>query len=163
MENGSTHLRQFLMIEEELRKQIQEGAGTMELDCKDCIPLISQLQVSSISFIRVCTQKYWLTWGFLSFLVAVYKSHMCDRFYAWNHLSTRAFVLLFRCSVLSNSLRCHGLQHARLPCPSLSPGVCSNLYPLSQWCYLTILSSVTPFSFCLQSFRMDFFCSTQFP
>ena len=40
----------------------------------------------------------------------------------------------------------------RLPCPSLSPGVCSNSYPLSQWCHLTISSSVTRFSSCPQSF-----------
>ena len=61
-------------------------------------------------------------------------------------------LLLFSCSFVSNSLQPHGLQHARLPCPSLSPGVCSNSYPLSQWCHPTILSSVTLFSFCLQSF-----------
>ena len=46
----------------------------------------------------------------------------------------------------------HGLQYARLPCPSLSPGVCSNSCPLSQWCYPTISSSFVPFSSCLQSF-----------
>ena len=46
----------------------------------------------------------------------------------------------------------HGLQHARLLCPPLSPRVCSNLCPLSQWCYLTISSSVTSFSSCPQSF-----------
>ena len=46
----------------------------------------------------------------------------------------------------------HGLEHARIPCPSLSPGVCSNSCPLIQWCYLTISSSSAPFSFCLQSF-----------
>ena len=40
-------------------------------------------------------------------------------------------LLLFSCSAMSNSLRLHGLQHARLPCPSLSPGVCSNSHPLS--------------------------------
>ena len=56
----------------------------------------------------------------------------------------------FSCSVVSKSLRTHGLQHARLPCPSLSPRVCSNLYPLSQWCHPTISFSVTPFSSCLQ-------------
>ena len=44
----------------------------------------------------------------------------------------------------------HELQHARLCCPSLSPGVCSK--SLSQWCYLTISSSATPFSSCPQSF-----------
>ena len=53
---------------------------------------------------------------------------------------------------MSDSLQPHALQHARFPCPSLSPRVCSNSCPLSQWCYLTISSSVAPFSFCLESF-----------
>ena len=61
-------------------------------------------------------------------------------------------MLLFRSSVVSNSLWSHGLQHARLPCPSLSLRVCSNSCPLSRWYHPTISSSVTPFSFCLQSF-----------
>ena len=61
------------------------------------------------------------------------------------------FLLLFSHSVVSNSLQPHGLQHTRLPCPSLSPGVCSNSYPLSWWCHPAILSSIFPFS-CLQSF-----------
>ena len=56
-------------------------------------------------------------------------------------------LLLFRCSVLSNSLRRHGLQHNRLPCPSLSPGVSSHSCLLSQWCHPTISSSVIPSSF----------------
>ena len=43
------------------------------------------------------------------------------------------------------------LEHTRLLCPPLSPGICSNSCPLSQWCYLTISSSATLFSFCLQS------------
>ena len=43
-------------------------------------------------------------------------------------------------------------KHARLPCPPLSPRVWSNTCPLSQWCHLTISSSVAPFSFCPQSF-----------
>ena len=50
------------------------------------------------------------------------------------------------------TLRPHGLQHARLPCPPLSPRVCSNSCRLSRWYYLTIASSASPFSFCLQSF-----------
>ena len=49
---------------------------------------------------------------------------------------------------MSNSLQPHGLQHTRLPCPSLSPRVCSNSCPLSWWCYVTLLSSTTSFSFC---------------
>ena len=55
-------------------------------------------------------------------------------------------------SVMSDSLRPHGLQHARLPCPSPTPRVCSNSCPSSQWCHPTISSSVVPFSSCLQSF-----------
>ena len=46
----------------------------------------------------------------------------------------------------------HGLQHARLPCPSPIPGACSNSCPSSWWCHPTISSSVIPFSSCLQSF-----------
>ena len=57
----------------------------------------------------------------------------------------------FSHSVLSDSLRPHGLQHARPPCPSPSPGSCSNSYPSSWWCHPTVSSSVVPFS-CLQSF-----------
>ena len=53
---------------------------------------------------------------------------------------------------MSNSLRPHGLQHARLPCPPLSPAVCSNSCPLSWWSYFTISSSATLFSSCLQHF-----------
>ena len=60
--------------------------------------------------------------------------------------------LLFSGSVVSNSLRPHELHHTRLPCPSLSPRVCSNLCPLSWRCYLTISSSAATFFFCLQSF-----------
>ena len=62
------------------------------------------------------------------------------------------FMLLFSCSVMSNSLQPHGLQHVRLPCPLLSSGVCSNSCPLSRWCHPTISSSVVPLSSCLQSF-----------
>ena len=57
-----------------------------------------------------------------------------------------ALLLLFSHSVMSDSLWPLGLQHAMLPCPSLSPRVCSNSCPWSWWCHLTILSSVAPFS-----------------
>ena len=52
---------------------------------------------------------------------------------------------------MSDSLWPHGLQHARLPCPSPSPGVCSHSHPFSQWCHPTISSSVTPVPSCPQS------------
>ena len=58
----------------------------------------------------------------------------------------------FSRSVVSSSLQPHGLQHARLPCPSPTPGACSNSCPSSWWCHPTISSSVDSYSSCLQSF-----------
>ena len=60
----------------------------------------------------------------------------------------------FHCLVTKScpSLWPHGLQHTRLLCPPLSPGVCSNLWPSSQWCHPTISSSVALFFSCPQSF-----------
>ena len=65
----------------------------------------------------------------------------------------------FSHSVVSDSLRPHGLQHTRLPCPSPTPGASSNSCPSHQWCHPTISSSVVPFSSCLQSFT----ASVSFP
>ena len=67
------------------------------------------------------------------------------------HRSTQSDTL-FSHSVVSDSLRPHGLQHARLHCPSPSPRVCSNSCPLSRWHPPTISSSVVPLSSCFQSF-----------
>ena len=64
-----------------------------------------------------------------------------------------SFLLLFSSKLCLNSLRPHRLQHTRLPCPSLSPRVCSNSGLLSRWCHPTISSSVSPFSFCPHSFQ----------
>ena len=58
----------------------------------------------------------------------------------------------FSHSVVPNSLQPHGLQHARPPCPSPTPGVYPDSCPFSRWCHQTISSSVVPFSSCLQSF-----------
>ena len=75
-------------------------------------------------------------------------------------------LLLCSHSVVSDSLWPHGLQHSRLPCPSTTPGACSNSSPWSRWCHPTISSSVVPFSSRLQSFpasgsfpRSQFFTS----
>ena len=57
----------------------------------------------------------------------------------------------FSCSVVSNSLWPHELQHTKPPCPSPTPGVYSNLRPSSWWCHPAISSSVVPFSSCPQS------------
>ena len=58
----------------------------------------------------------------------------------------------FSHSVMSDSLRPHGPQRTRPPCPSSTSGVYPNSFPLSWWCHLTISSSVVPFSSRLQSF-----------
>ena len=72
----------------------------------------------------------------------------------FNMLSTLVITSLGRIkpSVVSNSLQPHGMQHVSLPCPSPSPGACSNSYPLSWCCHPTISPSVISFSSCLQSF-----------
>ena len=68
------------------------------------------------------------------------------------HKYLKQNLLLFGRSVMSDSLQPHGLQPARLPCPSPSPRACSNSCLLSRWCHPTIPSSVVPFFSCLQSF-----------
>ena len=87
---------------------------------------------------------------------AVYSSspaHLC-RLNPLYYPENRCYSLSvqFSCSVMSDSLRPHRLQHARLPCSSPTPGAYSNSCPLSWWCHPTISSSVVPFSSCLQSF-----------
>ena len=67
------------------------------------------------------------------------------------HLTTVGSVH-FSCSVMSDSLRPHGLQQARPPCPSPTPRVNSTSCSLSWWCHPVISSSIVPFSSCLQSF-----------
>ena len=63
------------------------------------------------------------------------------------HLAVAIVLWQSLCDSVAKSLWLCGLQHARLPCPLLSPGVCPNSCPLSQWCYLIISSSAAPFSF----------------
>ena len=73
-------------------------------------------------------------------------------FFSVNTESVHTFSSVqFSCSVVSNSLRPHELQHARPPCPSPTPGVHPDSRPSSQWCGPAISSSVVPFSSCPQS------------
>ena len=65
-----------------------------------------------------------------------------------NHIQCIHHSVQFSCSVMSDSLRPHELQHTRSPCPSPTPGVYSNSCPSSQWCHPTISCSVVPFSSC---------------
>ena len=78
-------------------------------------------------------------------------SHIVGRFFTiW--AIREALIFQFSHSVVSDSLRPHGLSHTRPPCPSPTPGVYSNSCSLSQWCHPAISSSAIPFSSCLQSF-----------
>ena len=70
--------------------------------------------------------------------------------FLWHPLNISS--VQFSHSVVSDSLQPHGLKHTRLPCPSPTPGACSNSCPSSRWCHPTISSSVVPFSSRLQSF-----------
>ena len=75
-------------------------------------------------------------------------------------LCTSIIIIIYQFShsVVSDSLWPHGLQHARLPCPSPTPGACSNSCPSSQWCYPIISSSLVPFSSCLQTKEKPCIC-----
>ena len=102
----------------------------------------SQEFMSSLSLpILLCGEGLFKKW---QTEISVVK---CEIYYPWWKKYPQ-----FICSVMSDSLQPHGLQHPRLPYPSPTPGGCSNSFLLSQWCYLTISSSVIPFSSCLQSF-----------
>ena len=99
-----------------------------------------------------------ITVKFIGFHISHYNLVFVKFWYSTKHwypqLSEKAMkilLLLFSRSVMSYSWWPHGLQHARLPCPSSSPGACSNSRPLSRWSHPTISSSVIPFSW-LQSF-----------
>ena len=92
----------------------------------------------------------------LFFLLAVNTPPLPDPWLSSNHhLSFTLDIgssVQFSCSVVSYSLRPHGLQHARPPCPSPTPGAYSDSCLSSRWCHATISSSVIPFSFRLPSF-----------
>ena len=76
--------------------------------------------------------------------------------YDWaTNRQTYVISVQFSHSVMSDSLQPHGLQHARPPCPSPTPGAYSNSCPWSRWYHSTISSSVIPFSSCLQSFPVS--------
>ena len=102
--------------------------------------------------------RLWISWStFLELPESIAVLLQLGLVLAFNLLKDEE-LLFFSCSVVSNSLRPHGLQHARLPCPSLSPWVYSNWCPLSWRCHPTISSSVTPsppaLSLSLRSFPM---------
>ena len=111
---------------------------------KDCMPLLMVFIILYCHFLlsnRVGLQVPWGQWLHLA----------CSPLYVQRVKSSYRTVQ-FSSSVVSNSLRPSGLQHARPSCPSPTPIVYSNSCPLSQWCHPTVSSSVVPFSSHLQSF-----------
>ena len=102
--------------------------------------------ILSLIFYNQC----WTPW----FLFLSYTTTPPPSTFAWHtiFLGSPLHSVQFSCSVMSDSLQPHGLQHARPPCPSPTTGVHSKSCPLSQWCHPTISSSVVPFSSGFQSF-----------
>ena len=88
-----------------------------------------------------------LKWVF----VCLFYWHLVDLQY-YIHFRYTTLLLLFSHPVVSDSLWPHGLQHARPPCLSPTPGVYSNSCPLNRWCHPTISFFVVPFSSWVQSF-----------
>ena len=100
------------------------------------------------------TQAFWQSWplagawelGFgevpiISYLIL---SLCLNCLYKWCGLCCTLVSVQFSCSVMSDSLRPHGLQHTRPPCPSPTPGVHPNPCPLSRWCHPAISSLSSP-------------------
>ena len=87
---------------------------------------------------------------FTDFMIASRRKEKCDVLV--EALRKKEYGKNISPSVMSDFLWSHGLQQARLPCPSPTPRACSNLCPSNQWCHPTISFSVVPFSSCLQSF-----------
>ena len=96
-------------------------------------------------------------WSGLPFLtpeikpISLTSSALTGRFFTTS-TAIQFSAFQFSHSVVSDSLRPHGLQNARLTCPSPTPGAYSNSCPSSRWCHPVISSSVILFSSCLQSF-----------
>ena len=103
----------------------------------------SLCQRSPVAFCQRIWSPFWMSAGITS-QIALKSLKMCNSCHPSAQQSLLSTLLLFNGSVMSDSLRRHGLQHARLSCPSPSPGACSNSFPLSGWCHPTI-SSCQPF------------------
>ena len=89
---------------------------------------------------------------YICILRYIHLNHIAVNQKLTQHCKSTISSVQFSCLVVSNSLRPHGLQHARPPCPSPAPRVYPNSRPSSRWCYPTTSSSVVPFSSHLQSF-----------
>ena len=122
-------------------------------------PPRNRTRVSHIADRRFTVWAYWIF--IVESLEHTIKEKMVDRVPILHNdnnqlmavfLSSEFSSLQFSCSLMSDSLRPHGPQHARPPCPSPTPGIYPNSCPLSQWCHPIILSSDIPLASCLHSF-----------
>ena len=130
-------------LEAPLASQIQWASDLLPLPLKNFLPAPVS-QSGSPYLVPSLSQEH------LKFYQAQhlqYRHSNCHR-----KIQFSASSVQFSCSVVSDSLRLHELQHVRPPCPLPTPGVYSNSRPLSWWCHPPISSSVVPFSSCLQSF-----------
>ena len=108
------------------------------------------LKYKKCSFIIVYVSMCWITFSlFISFIYQILTEKEVDM-----DIIKKVYCC---CLVMSDYLQPRGLQQTRHPCPSLSPGFCSNSYPLSWWCHPAITSSATPFSSCPLSFPVSVF------
>ena len=132
--------------------------------CHPEFPLGAPLGVASVADCQTalavgspCVSPFWVPSGLTAWAAVMWWLNGCNMlcFLIWQAVYYFSYIKLsvqFSLSIVYDSLQHHGLQHASLPCPSPSPGACSNSCPSSQWYHPTISSSVAPFSSCLQSF-----------
>ena len=115
----------------------------------------------------VLTVASWPAYRFLRRQVVVWYSHLLKNFPPFVVILTvKGFGVVNKaksvsqssCSVMSDSLQPHGLQHTRLPCLLPTPGACSDSCPSSQWCHPTIPSSVVPFNKAEVDVFLEFSC-----
>ena len=117
---------------------------------------VNKSEIASVSMVTGRIQGYITTHGrfaIVLYSIACHSNSMLFYFGATPHGTwdvTSFLSLMFSRSIVSDSLRPHGPQHARPPCPSPTPRACSNSCPSSRWCHPAISSSVVPFSSCLQ-------------
>ena len=102
----------------------------------------------------IVTNMYWILT--MCLVLCQVLLQQCIKHTPCHHIAHSFSSVQFSCSVMSNSLWPHGLQHTSLSCPSPTHGACSNSYPSSSWCHPAILSSAVPFSSFPQSFPASF-------
>ena len=127
-------------------------ADSMDMSLSKLQELVMDREVCRAAVHGVVKSQTWLS-NWSDWLI---HTKMCVIVYIYIYIQLHTFLYVsvshFSCSVMSDSLQPHGLQHGRPPCPSPTPGVYSNSCPLSRRCQPTISPSVVSFSSCPQFF-----------